>query len=358
MPIELLLAAGSAVENVAAHDLSVLNPASPQAESIKLLFYIVTAVSLLILAVVWGVLFYSLAKFRRQRTTGSTNEKEPPQVYGSMPIEIAWTVAPGLIVFLLVLVIVRTELDVRRPASKQPEQSEIINVTVIGHQWWWEYVIHEGEAPTEASAIDAIPAGRNSGVVTANELHLPASTSDVQRPIYLTLLSADVCHSFWVPRLGGKTDLIPGRKNWMWFRTAEPGHYVGQCAEYCGTQHANMLLHVFIESPEEYAAWLENEKKPAIEDPAFIEGRRAFFAESCVNCHTIRGTTAAGKFGPDLTHLASRKTFAGGMIPLTHDNLWKWIKDPKSIKPGCLMPPFGLSDKQISQITDYLMSLK
>jgi cytochrome c oxidase subunit 2 len=187
---------------------------------------------------------------------------------------------------------------------------------------------------------------------------VPVSTADQLRPIYLTLKSADVCHSFWVPRLAGKTDLIPGRTNTMWFNTTEPGLYVGQCAEYCGTQHANMLLRVYVEPEEKFQEWLTAERKLAVENPAIHEGKAAFLAESCINCHTIRGTPAAGKFGPDLTHFAARETFAGCMINLTHDNLHKWIKDPQNEKAGCLMPAFGLDERKVDLITDYLMSLK
>jgi len=344
--------AGPVVQNV-----STLDPASPPAESIRFLMIFVTAVAAFILAIVWGVLFYSLVRFRRKKTATAT---EPPQVYGSMPIEIAWTVAPGLIVLLLVLVIVRTEIDVRRKPPISTGAAPL-QATVIGHQWWWEYVIErDGE--------------REVGVVTANELHVPASqgagrsgqgaeekgspSSEVSRPIYLTLKSADVCHSFWVPRLAGKTDLIPGRVNEMWFKTDRPDVYVGQCAEYCGAQHAGMLLSVYVDPPEKFESWLANEEKPAVEDASARDGRELFLAQSCVNCHTVRGTAARGKVGPDLTHLAARHTIGGGMIELNRDNLSDWIHDPQQLKPGCLMPAFGLSDQNVELITDYLMSLK
>jgi cytochrome c oxidase subunit 2 len=357
---ELLAAtAGPVVQNV-----STLDPASPPAESIRFLMIFVTAVGAFILAVVWGVLFYSLLRFRRKKSAADT---EPPQVYGSMPIEIAWTVAPAIIVVLLTLVIVRTEIDVRRKPSTSTGASPL-EATVIGHQWWWEYVIErDGE--------------RKVGVVTANELHVPASqesgvrsqgsaaaapgsaggSADARteaRPIYLTLKSADVCHSFWVPRLAGKTDLIPGRINEMWFQTDKPGLYLGQCAEYCGAQHAGMLLSVYVDPREEFESWLANEEKPAVDDGAAREGKAAFLAQSCVNCHTVRGTMAHGKVGPDLTHLAARHTIGGGMIELNRDNLRDWIHDPQQLKPGCLMPAFGLSDRNLELITDYLMTLK
>jgi len=351
---ELLAAtAGSIVQNV-----STLDPASPPAESIRFLIIFVTAVCAFILAVVWGVLFYSLLRFRRKKAAGSV-ENEPPQVYGSMPIEIAWTVAPAIIVFLLVLVIVRTEFEVRAKPLSLDAAPHAVRATVIGHQWWWEYVIdRDGE--------------RTVNLVTANELHLPASEGagrmgqgadenkgqEVARPVYLSLKSADVCHSFWLPRLAGKTDLIPGRVNEMWFQTDQPDKYVGQCAEYCGAQHAGMLLNVYLDPPEEFDAWLANEEKPAVEDANVQDGKAAFLAQSCVNCHAIRGTGAQGHVGPDLTHLKSRKTLAAGMFELNRDNLRAWIHDPQQLKPGCLMPAFGLSDQNVELITDYLMSLK
>jgi cytochrome c oxidase subunit 2 len=357
MPNFQLLAA--AADNVL-HNVSTLSPASPMAEWIRFLFYFVTAVGVFILAIVWGVLFYSLVRFRRKRNIRSPGEEqptsaatEPPQVYGSIPIEIAWTVAPGIIVLLLMLVIVRTAMEVRVRQPKDLAGTHAVTVSVVGHQWWWEYIIKsDGD--------------RTVDVVTANEIHLPAGSDGdetkgeqaTSRPVYLTLESADVCHSFWVPRLAGKTDLIPGRVNEMWFETTEPGLYVGQCAEYCGAQHANMLLRMYIDTPENFTAWLENEAKPAVNDAGQAEGQRAFMSQSCVNCHTIRGTPAHGKFGPDLTHLAARKTFAGGMIELNRDNLRKWIRDPQEIKVECLMPAFGLSDRNVNLITDYLMTLK
>src|SRR5262249_34665093 len=178
------------------------------------------------------------------------------------------------------------------------------------------------------------------------------------RRVFLTLKSADVCHSFGVPRLAGKTDLIPGRVNAMWFQTDQPGLYVGQCAEYCGTQHANMLLRVVVDSPRDFESWLAHERQPAVEAPAASAGRTAFLAQSCVNCHRVRGTSAQGSYGPDLTHLMSRQTLASGMVENTPEILRRWVADPQQIKPGCLMPAFGLSDRQHNDIVGYLLTLR
>jgi cytochrome c oxidase subunit 2 len=176
--------------------------------------------------------------------------------------------------------------------------------------------------------------------------------------VFLTLKSADVCHSFWVPRLAGKTDLIPGRTNSMWFQTDRPGLFVGQCAEYCGTQHANMLLRVVVEPSGDFERWLDNERKEAVKDAGGDAGRSAFLSESCVNCHRVRGTAARGGYAPDLTHLMSRQTLASGMVPNTPDNLRRWLADPQTIKPGCLMPAFGLTDRKRDDIVRYLLTLR
>ncbi len=322
---------------------SIVEPASPATTEIRSLFVLVLIVSAVLLVVVWSVLVYSIIRFRRRKH--SDDSMEPPQLYGSNPIEIAWTAAPALIVFLLVLVITRTELKVRAPLPTPQVGDNALFVTVIGRQWWWEYVYDYYD-------------GDKIDLITANELHVPASSDEVSRPVYLTLQSADVTHSFWVPRLAGKTDLIPGRRTTMSFQTNQPGLYLGQCAEYCGTQHANMLLRVYVDSPEKFDEWLANERKPAADDPQQHGGRGAFLAQSCVNCHRIRGTRAAGTFGPDLTHLMSRQTLASGIVPNQREELLRWIKNPHDVKPGCLMPAFGLDERDVNRIVDYLHSLR
>jgi cytochrome c oxidase subunit 2 len=334
----LLLAADAApTQNV-----SIFDPVSPPSESIRSLSLVVFAVSAFIFIIVEGVLFYSVYRFRRGRATSAA---EPPQVYGSIPIEIAWTAAPTLIVFLLVLVTTRTiwEVSVNPPAPKVGDHA--LFVTVTGRQWWWEYTYDHYN-------------GQPLGFTTANELHVPAGDGEGPQPIYLSLKSADVCHSYWVPRLAGKTDLIPGRTNHLWFQTDRPGLYVGQCAEYCGTQHANMLLRVIVEPPADFERWLENESQPARDDPAASEGRAAFLGQSCVNCHAVRGTPAHGTYAPDLTHLMSRQTLAAGVVPNTPENLQRWVEGPQQIKPGCLMPAFGLTDRQRDLVVGYLRTLR
>ncbi len=338
MGCAILLAAGAG----STENLSIFDPAAPPADYIRSLSLMIFAITGLIFLLVEGILFYSVIRFRRTAAGVTT---EPPQVYGSKPIEIAWTAAPTLVVFLLVLVLARTlwEVKVTPPAPK--ENDNALFVTVIGRQWWWEYVYDHYN-------------GKPLGFATANELHIPAGDKDQARPVYLTLKSADVCHSYWVPRLAGKTDLIPGRVNHLWFQSDRPDTYFGQCAEYCGTQHANMLLRVVVEPRVEFERWLEHESATAVEDAAVAEGKSAFMAQSCVNCHRVRGTAAAGTYAPDLTHLMSRKTLASGMMPNTPENLRRWVDDPQPIKPGCLMPAFGLSERERNLIVAYLLSLR
>ena len=322
-------------------DMSIFDPVSPPAESIRDLSILVLVITGIIFLIVEGVLGYCIWRFRRDAAIGN----EPPQVYGSKPIEIAWTAAPALIVFMLVLVTTRTLWEVNVDAQEPQPDDHALFVTVVGHQWWWEYTYEHHD-------------GKKLGFTTSNELHVPVGDKEQARPVYLSLKSADVCHSFWVPQFTGKTDLIPGHPNSTWFQTDRPGLYFGQCAEYCGTQHANMLIRVVAEPIESFEQWLAHEKSPAVDDPEMREGKSVFLSQSCVNCHRIRGTTAQGTFAPDLTHLMSRQSLASGMIPNTAENLRAWVADPQKAKPGCLMPAFGLSDHDRDQIVGYLLTLR
>jgi cytochrome c oxidase subunit II len=340
-PGDLLTVASQAVSLLAVNDLSIFSPVSPSAGSIRDLALLVFAITALIFLIVEGVLLYCTWRFRRPKTHDSI---EPPQVYGSKPIEVAWTVAPALIVFTLVLVTIRTLWEVEIPQPEPASSDNALFITVIGKQWWWEFSYdHYNGTPL--------------GFITANELHVPASSEAASRRIYLTLESADVCHSFWVPRLAGKTDLIPGVSNHLWFETEQTGLYLGQCAEYCGTQHAGMLLRVVVEPPEEFDRWVAAQQRPATQKAEVAAGQTAFLAESCVNCHRVRGTSARGSYAPDLTHLMSRQTLASGLVPNDPENLRRWILNPQQIKTGCLMPAFGLQAERREAIVDYLLSL-
>jgi cytochrome c oxidase subunit II len=293
----------------------------------------VLAICAVIFLIMFGLLVYSLIRFRHRP---GDEASEPPQIYGSNQIEMAWTVLPIIIVFVLILVTSRTIADIQdRKAAP-----DALQATVIGHQWWWEIRYPE------------------LGIVTANELHVPASDESTRRPTFLKLQSADVAHSFWVPQLAGKTDLIPNRENRMWIDPTTPGTYLGNCAEYCGMQHARMLIRVIVHPPEEFERWVAEQKRPAAEEPSAKEGRRIFFANSCVNCHTIRDTPAKGAFGPDLTHLMSRQTLASGAGPNTTETLRAWVRDPQKLKVGCLMPNMQMTDTEVDQIVSYLQTLK
>jgi cytochrome c oxidase subunit 2 len=334
----LVLAAGDHLR-----DTSIFSPAAPSAESIVNLSWLVLAVAALIFVVVEGVLLYSVARFRSR--SAADGSREPPQVYGSDPIEIAWTVAPAVIVFFLVLVSARTLWEVNAAPVALADGRGTLEVTVVARQWWWEYRYRRYD-------------GRELGFITANELHIPVGREGDPRATRLSLESADVCHSFWVPRLGGKMDVIPGIVNTLWLEPRESGEYLGQCAEYCGTQHAHMLLKVVAESPEDFERWLAIQARPAVEDPQVAAGREAFLSESCVNCHRIRGTPANGGYAPDLTHLMSRKTIAGCAFENDPQQLERWIHDPQALKPGSLMPAFGLNEQKEQQIVRYLLTLE
>src|SRR6185295_11680642 len=290
---------------------SIFRPLSEPAQEIKATSILVLAICAVIFCIVGGLLVYTIVRYRHR---AGDEASEPPQIYGSNQIETAWTVMPILIVFVLILVTSRTIVDIQ---DRKPAAGAVYS-TVVGHQWWWEIRYPQ------------------LGIVTANELHVPASTNDNYQPTYLKLQSADVAHSFWVPQLAGKTDLIPNRENLMWIAPTQPGTYLGNCAEYCGMQHARMLIRVIVYPPAEFERWVTEQKRVAAEEPGAQEGRRVFFANSCVNCHTIRGTSAQGAFGPDLTHLMSRQTLGSGAAANTTETLRAWLRDPQKLKVGCL----------------------
>jgi cytochrome c oxidase subunit II len=312
---------------------SIFSPLAQPAQEIKETSLLVLAVCTVIFIVVAGLLVYALIRFRHR---AGDEASEPPQVYGSNQIELAWTVLPVLIVFVLILVTSRTIANIQ---NRKPPPGTV-HATIVGHQWWWEIRYPE------------------LGIVTANELHVPASDETGSRPTFLKLQSADVAHSFWVPQLAGKTDLIPNKENLMWIEPSKPGTYPGNCAEYCGTQHARMLIRVVVHTPDEFDHWVRDQQQATSVATNAAEGRKAFFANSCVNCHTIRGTSAQGKFGPDLTHLMSRETLAAGAAPNTTDNLRLWLRDPQRVKLGCLMPNMQLTDQEVDQMAAYLQTLK
>jgi cytochrome c oxidase subunit II len=314
---------------------SIFSPQGTPAHLIYGLSTLVLSFTLGIFLVVGGLLLYSLIRFR-DRPSEADVAREPAQIYGSTQIELSWTVVPVLIVLMLFLATARVIYSTER--AKKP--SSALDVVVIGHQFWWEYRYPK------------------LGIVTANELHIPVSDPKHSVPTYLTMSSADTNHNFWIPQLAGKMDVIPNKVNTMWIDPATPGLYLGQCAQYCGTQHAKMLLRVYADTPAEFATWVSHQQQPAAQNSAATEGRSVFEHNACISCHTITGTVATGRFGPDLTHLASRETIASGSVPNTEINIRKFVDDPAHFKPGALMPPMHLNNHDLDAVTAYLMTLK
>jgi len=315
---------------------NIFSPAATPARWIAELSQLVLSVTGAIFVVVAGLLCYCIWKYRRR--TAADDWREPPQVYGSTQIELAWTIIPVLIVLVLFLSSARVIAATQRADPGR----NALQVDVVGHQFWWEY---------------RYP---GLGIVTANELHVPASDPARPTPTVLNLYSADTDHSFWVPRLAGKTDLIPNHPNTMWIDPAEPGLYLGQCAQYCGTQHAKMLLRIYVDTPEDFARWVEAQRRPArvVDQDHVSRGREIFQRTACINCHAVSGTPANGRFGPDLTHLMSRETLAAGIVLNNRENLRQWIQNPDVIKTGSLMPAMALDEADLDAVTDYLLTLR
>lgn len=314
---------------------NIFAPAGTPAHSVFGLSMLVLAITAAIFLIVGGMLVYVLIRFRARTAPGAI-EQEPPQIYGSNQIELSWTVIPTLIVVMLFLATARVIYTTEH--AQKP--TDALDVTVIGHQFWWEY-----SYPT-------------LGIVTANELHVPVSDAKHPLPTYLTMTSADTDHSFWVPRLAGKTDLIPDRVNTMWIDPQKSELYLGQCAQYCGAQHAKMLIRVYADTPAAFAAWVAHQRQPAVQDASVAEGRAVFEHNACISCHTIRGTVATGRFGPDLTHVASRDTIASGSVVNNPANLRSFVDNPANFKPGALMPPMHLDSHDLDAVTAYLTTLK
>jgi cytochrome c oxidase subunit 2 len=303
-----------------------LKPAGPNARTIDHLINPVFLVAAVVFVAVEGMALVFVIRYRHRE-----GAPEPVQVHGNTRLEVGWTLIPALILLTIAVPTIATIFKLaRKPANA-------INVTVTAHQWWWEYNYTD------------------LGVVTANELHMPTN-----RPLELTLVGADVIHSFWVPKLSGKTDVVPGRQNHMNISGDKVGTYLGQCTEFCGLSHANMRLKAMVQSPQDFQAWVDNQRlaaaAPAPGSPA-ADGLALFSAKGCSGCHTVEGVSA-GKVGPNLTHLSSRTSFAGSMFALNPDNLRLWLRNPPGVKPGSKMPNLNLSGDEITKLIAYLETLK
>jgi len=248
-------------------------------------------------------------------------------------------VSTGLTAVVLIGLLVASVSTGRAVAA--PPAEAAVSVSIVGHQWWWE-IQYDGKVPSER-------------VVTANELHVPTN-----RPVVLNVTSRDVIHSFWVPNLQGKRDLIPGYTTAIWLQASRAGRFRGQCAEFCGLQHAHMALDVVAESDEDFQAWLEAMRQTARDPPDGISraGREIFMQARCPACHTIRGSDAGGQAGPDLTHIATRSTLGAGTLANTAENLATWIRDPHAVKPGSQMPPNPLPGQALPVLVAYLETLR
>jgi cytochrome c oxidase subunit 2 len=307
---------------------SALHPAGPLGHEIAGLFWLFTGIATVVYLIVIGFLVYSL---RRRRAAGVAAD-------GAGPALKIIGVAVGLTAVILVVLAVNDFLANRRLNA---EQANPLRVRVTAHQWWWEI-----------EYLDSQPSLR---VTTANQLVLP-----VGRPALLQMGSSDVIHSFWVPTLNGKKDLLPGYTTTLALIAARAGPYTGECAEFCGLQHAHMSIDIDARSPADFARWLDAQRTAAAEpaDATARHGREVFLASSCRFCHAIQGTEANARLGPDLTHLASRPRIAAGARPNDAANLAAWILDPQGIKPGSRMPATKLSAADLSALVAYLGELR
>ena len=293
------------------------------AEKADKLWDVTILIAAVIFVIVEGLLVFALIKFRHKPG------REAAQFHGNTKLEIILTLVPALILIGLLIPSVQTIFDI----AHKPEGS--LEITVTARQFWWQYDYEEFD------------------FATANELHIPTG-----QPIHLTLKGADVIHSYWIPRLTGTQDVVPGRDNELTFTANKPGKYYGQCKEFCGLSHANMRLLVFAHDPADFQTWVSEQQRPATSSPDVAAGEKLFLEGTCVNCHAIDGTDAAATTAPDLTHFASRETFAGAMFDVNEANLAEWLRDPPAMKPGSLMPDYGLSEQEIADLVEYLMSLE
>lgn len=308
---------------------SALDPRGDNSSAIATLFAVVLAIAVVVFVIVEGLLLWSAWRFRHR----PTDTGEPKQIHGNTRAEIAWTIAPAIIVVVLFVLALQTQQTLD---AKPAPLSDQLTVKVIGHQFWWEY-----EYP-------------DYGILTATDLVIPAG-----KVVNLEITSIDVIHSFWIPQLNGKTDAFPNRINRSWIKADQPGTFYGQCAELCGPSHANMRAVVVVKTPAEFDAWVAAQQ--AVPGPAAADvatGEQVFLSGACIGCHQVNGTAAVGKVGPNLTHIASRTSLAGGMFNLTEGNLKRWLKNPADLKPGSLMPNLNLTDSEIDALTAYLLSLK
>jgi cytochrome c oxidase subunit 2 len=307
-------------------DMESFQTVTDRGDKVAWLLNLSFILSFIVMAIVFGVLIYAMFKFRN---------RVPSEREGNTKLEIFWTATPA--VLLAVLFVLSTQA-MNAISKDNGDKPGALVVEVTGNQWWWSYTYP------------------SLGITTANEVHVPIDT-----PIKFELKSNDVIHSFWVPQLGWKMDTIPGRTVNMNFTVNSAGNFDGTCTEFCGAEHAWMRIKVVASPVADFNTWAAAQAKPAAEPSNLLakDGESTFLAQSCAACHTVSGTSAQGKVGPDLTHFGSRTTLGSGVRTNTPQNLEDWIKDPKSMKPGVLMPAYGqLSEDQIRALVEYLEGLK
>jgi cytochrome c oxidase subunit II len=306
----------------------------PSADPVTSLTWGLTIISLLVILIIAGLVLYACLRKRPPPPEPSAD------LPGRLPVEpdvggMAW-IYIGVGISTLVL-FGSTVWTIHALAAVSAPQRAALNIDVIAHQWWWEVRYH-GATASELFA-------------TANEIHIPAN-----EPVHIKLQSEDVIHSFWIPKLAGKTDVIPGQTNHAWLQASQSGTYRGQCGEFCGPQHAHMALYVVAEDRAKFDAWRQQQLAPAAQSQQVDQGRTLFVAH-CAVCHTVRGTPATGALGPDLTHLMGRQTIASGTLANNTGNLTGWVADAQGIKPGARMPAMKLSPQELHAVVDYLQTL-
>jgi cytochrome c oxidase subunit 2 len=306
---------------------SILDPSSTYAAESASLFWLVFWVATGVFVLVEAMLIVTVFRFRNRPAS------EAVQTHGNTKLEIMWTAIPAVILVVLLGSTLRSMAVIRAPVTE-----ESVKVVVVGHQWWWEFQYPE------------------LGFITANQMIVP-----VGQPVEIELRSVDVQHGFWAPQLFGKMDAVPGHTNRMHFTVTEAGEYGAQCTQMCGEQHAQMRFQIIGVSSADFQTWAAGQQQPAPApaDEAAARGQEVFLTR-CSPCHTVGGTAAAGRIGPNLTHLASRDFIAGGILALTDDNLKAWVSSAPSVKPGATMPDFStiLSDQELNDVVAYLNALK
>lgn len=312
---------------------SAMEPRSDFGQILDELFRTIFWWAVGVFVLVEGALLVAIVKFRER-----PGSPAPRPLHGHTALEIGWTLAPAIVLIFIAIPTIRAIWIVDRPPP-----GEAMVVEAIGHQWWWEFRYPE------------------LGLVTANEMHVP-----VDRTVEVRLTSADVIHSFWIPRLGGKRDVVPGHENGLWFTPDSVGVYLGQCAEFCGLSHALMKMEVVVDEQADFDEWVAANLADAIvaipdtmrpDAGRIAAGAQAFLQAGCIACHAVRGTPAAGVLGPDLTHVGSRRRIASGILDNNAENLTRWIQDPQAVKPGALMTKLLIEPEALEALVYYLQNL-